>query len=266
MIESPMMEYVSNLLLDKGEKRFYRFFSASSLLRMLPMLGLLIATAFTLKAQNFKIIHQSDYDAKTVRFGYFVGVTSSNYRVKHNQLYLQDANSTITSITSPIDWGLKMGGLMNFNANANFDVRILPTVAIYSRKLWVNQDPDVIPSREQAWFELPVLLRYKSLRRGNMRMNVFVGVRPGFETNAVNLAKKASLTKNARLRTADFSFEYGAGMELFRQFFKLAPEIHFSHGLQNIIKPAPSTATSLSPIDLLDRLNSHTVTFYIMFD
>ena len=218
------------------------------------------------QAQVSTVIHQSDYDTKTVRFGYFIGVAMSNYRIKHNQLYLSSTNTTVESITSPIDYGIKMGGLMNLNKSDRFDIRILPTVALYSRKLWVNQDPDVIPAREQAWFELPILLKYKSLRRQNMRMNMFVGFRPGFETNAINLARKASLTRNARLRTADFSFEYGAGLELFRQFFKLSPEVHFSHGLKNIIKPAAGTSTALNPIDLLNRLNTHTVTFYIMFE
>jgi hypothetical protein len=225
-----------------------------------------IAISFKSQSQVSTIIHQSDYDAKPVRFGYFIGIAMSNYRIKHNQLYLSSTNTTVESITSPMDYGIKMGGLMNFNKSDQFDIRILPTVAIYSRKLWVNQDPNVIPAREQAWFELPVLLKYKSLRRQNMRMNMFVGLRPGFETNAINLAKKASLTRNARLRTADLSFEYGAGMELFRQFFKLSPEIHFSHGLKNMIKPAAGTATTLNPIDLLNRLNTHTVTFYIMFE
>jgi hypothetical protein len=222
--------------------------------------------SINLKAQVATVIHQSDYDAKPVRFGYFIGIAMSNYRIKHSQLYLTSSNTNVQSITSPIDYGIKMGGLMNFNKGDHFDIRLLPTVAIYSRKLWINQDPEIIPSREQAWFELPILFKYKSLRRQNMRMNMFVGLRPGFETNAINLAKKTSLTKNARLRTADFSFEYGAGLELFRQFFKLAPEVHFSHGLKNIIKPADGTSTSLSPIDLLDRLNTHTVTFYIMFE
>jgi hypothetical protein len=253
---------------DLNLKNKFVFYWNSTTIKAIKLLIIIFIFVGSIhsKAQVSTIIHQSDYDTKLVRFGYFIGIATSNYRIKHSQLFLTSSNPDVFSITSPINYGLKIGGLINFNKGERFDIRILPTVAIYSRKLWINEDPEIIPSREQAWFEIPVLFKYKSLRRNNMRMNVFVGLRPGFETNAVNLAKKSSLTRNARLRTADFSFEYGAGMELFRQFFKLAPEIHFSHGLKNMIKPASETSTSLNPIDLLDRLNTHTVTFYIMFE
>ena len=219
-------------------------------------------------SQVSTIIHQADYDAKPVRFGYFMGISQSNFRIKHNSQFLEQIESDpglIKSITSPQKLGLKLGGLMNFNRGDHFDVRIMPTVAIYSRQILVDQDEDRIPSRDQAWFEVPIMLKYKSLRRGNMRMNVFMGIRPSFETNAVNLAKKASLTKNGRLKSLDFSIDYGAGLELFRQYFKLAPELHFSHGLSNSIKAGTADAPS-NPIDLLARLNSHTVSFILAFE
>ncbi|MGR3811592.1 type IX secretion/gliding motility protein PorT/SprT [Jiulongibacter sp. NS-SX5] len=213
-----------------------------------------------------KIIYQSEYDAKQLHFGYFMGVAMSNFRLKFNSSYTAEENTQIQSITSPIDYGIKMGGLMNFYVNPRFDVKFLPTVAIYSRKIEVNQDPDQVPSREQAWFEVPLLLKYKSLRRGNMRMNMFVGMRQGFETNAINLAKKTNIDKLPGLRRADLSVEYGAGMELFRQFFKLAPEVHFSHGIRNMIDKADVPTTEVTPLTVLDRLNTHTVTFYLFFE
>jgi hypothetical protein len=230
-------------------------------------LALLVSGLFQANAQSRNnIIHQAEYDAKQVHFGYFMGVAMSNYRIRHNESFNSVANDTIKSITSPIDYGLKMGGLMNFYVNDRFDVKFVPTVAIYSRKLTVNENPDIIPSREQAWFEIPVFLKYKSLRRGNTRMNMFVGLRQGFETNAINLARRGRINRVEGLRRGDFSVEYGAGMELFRQFFKLAPEVHFSHGLRNMIDRADITSTDPTPLSVLGRLNTHTVTFYLFFE
>lgn len=237
-----------------------QFFLKGCLLLMLSLTFSSIAYS-----QTSKIKHQADYDAKPIRFGYFLGVAFSNYRIRHNQLFLSAANTSINSITSPMDYGIKMGGLMNLNTiNSKIDVRVMPTVAIYAKKLSVNEDPEVIPSREQAWFELPVLIRYKSLRRGNMRMNVFGGMRLGFETNAVNLARKSKIGKTAGIKSSDLSIEYGAGMELFRQFFKLSPEVHFSHGIKNLVDKG--AGTTITPISVIDRLNSHAVTFYLFFE
>lgn len=216
------------------------------------------------QARN-KILYQAEYDARYIRFGYFMGFGGSSYRVKHNDLYLSTSNTNINSITSPVDYGLKLGGMINFNISDRYGFRIVPTVAIYSRRIEVNGDPDIVKTRDQAWFEIPFLLRYKSLRRGNYRMNIFAGLSPGFETNAVNLVNKNSLTHLDGLRRADLSIEYGAGAEFFRQFFKLAPEIHFSHGIRNMVDKNPNAA-GINTFSFLDRLNTHTVTFYLFFE
>ncbi|MFT7421464.1 MAG: hypothetical protein ACI9QN_002395 [Arcticibacterium sp.] len=246
--------------------RLDKLSSRTTLLLKSKVFCALIFIGFSACSQVSTVIHQVDYDAKLVRFGYFMGISQSSFRIKHSSQFLdQSGTDLIDAITSPQKLGLKLGGSMNFNRGDHFDVRLMPTVAIYSRQILVDQDPDKIPSRDQAWFELPIMLKYKSLRRGNMRMNVFIGIRPAFETNAVNLAKKASLTRNARLKTLDFSVDYGAGLELFRRYFKLSPELHFSHGLSNAIKPGTAGAPS-NPIDILNRLNSHTVSFILAFE
>lgn len=229
-------------------------------------------------AQQTRRHFQADYDAKSLRFGYFLGLTNTNFNVKFNNYFVNKDN--YYSITSPPVLGLKMGGLVNFQLNDYFDFRILPTVAIYSRKLeykyitktdtdinlpetaptkYVYELKEKVEVRESAWFEIPVMLKYKSERRGNVRMYVFGGIRYGVETNAVNRKKKQQFVT----KTSDFSIEYGTGIEFFREYFKFAPEIHFSHGLNNLVDPVNNKNT---PLQGVDRLSTHTVTLYILFE
>ncbi|UBM57824.1 PorT family protein [Marinilongibacter aquaticus] len=230
-----------------------------------------LATNKTLAQKRDKVIHQADYDAKIVHFGYFLGLSVSNYRIRFTEAYARNSSNAtsngvvISALTSPTNTGLKMGGLMNVTLNPNFDLRIAPTVAIFNRKILVNEDSGILPSREQAWLEIPVFLRYKSMRRGNYRMNMFGGLNMGMETNAINLANKNATRSIPGLRRADFSVEYGVGAEFFRSFFKLAPELHISHGLRNMLRPGQSS-TTVTPLSFIDRLNTHTVTFYLYFE
>ncbi len=208
---------------------------------------------------------QADYDAKTTKFGYFLGLPSTNYKVKFNSYFLNKDN--YYSITSKPLFGLKMGGLVNFKLNDYFDFRVLPTVAIYERSLrysFINgttqKDSTYTQSKgASAWFELPIMFKYKSERRGNIRMYVFGGARLGLETNAINRrAKKLFTTKNS-----DLSIEYGTGIEFFREYFKFAPEIHFSHGFVNLVDPVSNFNTPLAGVG---RMTSHTVTLYLIFE
>ena len=225
-------------------------------------------------AQNNRILHQTDYDEESVHFGYFLGISMNNYRIRHGSNWSSPSNP-YASLVSPMDYGLKMGGLMNRYLTEKIDVRIMPSVAIYSKKLTIynavpptdsvlSEDKDRYSSKDKAWLELPVIFKYKSLRRGNVRMNMFAGMKMAIETNPVNLANKTKrLSSPSRLM--DFSIEYGAGLEIFQSYFKLAPEIHISHGIRNLDRNGPMSSP-VAPIDFIDRINSHAITFFIFFE
>jgi len=230
------------------------------------LVSLLTQSAF---AQETRRHFQADYDAKTMRFGYFLGLPSTFYNVKFNNYFVNKDN--YYSITSPSTFGLKMGGLANFRLNDYFDFRVLPTVSIYGRRLeykYIDTAlPDTDPNkskentdlRETAWFELPVMLKYKSERRGNVRMYVFGGLRYGVETNPNSRRNKSKFIT----KTSDISVEYGTGIEFFREYFKFSPEIHFSHGIKNLVDPVNNKNT---PLQGVDRMTSHTITLYILFE
>ena len=113
--------------------------------------------------------------------------------------------------------------------------------------------------RETAWFEIPVMLKFKSERRGNIRMYMFAGLCYGIETNAVNRknAKQFNTTSN------DFSIQYGVGMEFFKEYFKFAPELHFSHGIVNLTDPVFNSKNNLAG---LSSMTTHSVTLYFLFE
>ncbi len=220
-------------------------------------------------AQQTRRHFQADYDAKAMRFGYFLGLTNTYFNVKFNNYFVNKDN--YYSITSPSTYGLKMGGLVNFRLNDYFDFRVLPTVSIYGRKLEYRFINTTLPDgdinklgekqelRETAWFEIPVMFKYKSERRGNVRMYIFGGMRYGVETNAVNKKKKQQFAT----KTNDFSIEYGTGMEVFREYFKFAPELHFSHGIRNLVDPVNARGTAIQGVD---RLTTHTITLFLLFE
>jgi hypothetical protein len=142
------------------------------LVRLSIKIFVLTLLAQVVFAQQTRRYFQADYDAKSVKFGYFLGITNSYFNVKFNNYFVNKDN--YYGITSPPISGLKMGGSVNFRLNDYFDFRVLPTVSIYGRKLeyhYIDTDlPDTDPlrfkekteSRETAWFEIPVMLKYKS--------------------------------------------------------------------------------------------------------
>ncbi len=215
-----------------------------------------------LSAQT-KLKFQPDYDAKKVHFGYFLGLSNTNYNVKFNQSYLASLNSSkVFAITSPTSTAIKAGAVINVHINDYFDFRFSPlSISIYARKLLEN-DSIAHDQVDKAWFEIPAIIKYKSERRNNSRMFIFAGLKYGFETNVVNKKNGIAAVNNFATKTSDLTLEYGFGLELFREYFKVTPELHFSHGMKNLINQGENRGTFLAYVE---RLNTHSVTFLLVF-
>jgi hypothetical protein len=212
---------------------------------------------------------QADYDAKKIHFGYLIGISTTTYVIKYNNSFDPGSNSTqvYQSLTSPVSYALKIGGLVNSRINDYFDIRLLPTIAIYSRKLKEQNKSTGLTTElkfpDKAWFEIPLALKYKSERRRNSRMYMYTGVRAGFETNVVNLVAKSKKTSSYVTKGSDFSIESGFGLELFRQYSKFVPELHFSYGLGNMMTPGPQ---NLNAFAFVDKVSTRTVTLNLIFE
>ncbi|MDR6193482.1 porin family protein [Siphonobacter sp. SORGH_AS_0500] len=217
-------------------------------------------------AQNtlYKRKHLEFYDDKMVHYGFFFGVPNTRFQIKHNEAYNSPPQDSIRSMNTPNSIGFRMGFLMNVYMSPRLDFRFSPlTISIYSRPVdytFVSgKEQELI--RESTWVEFPFMLKYKSIRRGNTRMYAVAGFRAGLEAN---VRRRQNINRgNGQMSTksADFAVEYGVGLERFFEYFKFTPELHFSHGIANMIQPSNSIYNAG-----IRRMTTHTVTLYLMFE
>lgn len=210
--------------------------------------------------------YQANYDAKPLRFGYYIGFATTHLNVRHAPSFFTDANKEapngqIYAVTSPNSTAIRAGAMINYYINDYFDIRFSPlNISVQEKKLvYVNENQEVKQDNlnSKAWMEFPLHIKYKSERRHNSRMFVFAGTRWGFETNSLNQKQR----QNISLRTSDLQIEYGVGLEIFREYFKVTPELHFSHGIFNM-KRKDNDKYHLNHIQ---SLKTHSVTLLIMF-
>lgn len=214
-------------------------------------------------AQNYdyKRIYDEFYDDKIVHFGFLFGFGSSRFNIYHSESFKAPGDTAVT-IVSPGNFAFQVGGLVNVKLSDRFDLKSGLNIALYGRQInYRFQHSPNFPAelRESTWLEMPILLKYKSLRRGNSRMFVNAGVKLGLETN---VRKNAATTRRLDTNTGDIALEYGIGLEQFFKYFKFTPELRFSHGLTNLYQ----TPSANSYARDIQRLNAHSVTLYLMFE
>ncbi len=216
-----------------------------------------------------KTKHQANYDAKPLRFGYYVGFGTTHYNVKFlpsfsTPVNLQDPNGATLAVTSPNTTSIRAGAMVNYYINEYFDVRFSPlNISVLERKITYLDGTGTEKDDQtfsKSWMEIPFHVKYKSERRENSRMYVFAGTRWGFETNIIN-RKGNRRTTNTSMRTNDLTLEYGVGLEFFREYFKVTPELHFSHGLFNMVRKNDDR----HHLEHVRNLKTHTVSLLILF-
>ncbi|MFN3404033.1 MAG: porin family protein [Cytophagaceae bacterium] len=197
------------------------------------------------------------YDDKFIHYGFTLGIGSSRFKVKHSELYMQDS---AMHARAPYTAMATIGLIANFRIEGFWDLRVLPTVAFYQRKVDYEFAGGHNSSQvtESTFIEVPILLKYKSQRRKNARMFMVAGVKPGIEAGAKKREKKET---DLRTQNIDLAIDYGFGFDIYYQFFKFSPELRFSHGLANLLVNDPNPYAQS-----LRRITSHSVTLYLHFN
>ncbi|GAB2763377.1 hypothetical protein GCM10027275_00470 [Rhabdobacter roseus] len=227
-------------------------------------IGLAFLTIQESKAQGTGYVrrHLEFYDDKPIHYGFLFAMPVTRFNIQRSDQYLQGSDS-LYLIQSPRKAAFRVGVIANAYLSEHFDLRTTPGISLYARSVDYrftggSTRPE---TRESTWIEIPVLLKYKSTRRVNTRMYLLAGMTLGIETNVKRSRANGPSGSRLDTQTTDLTLDYGVGFEQFFEFFKFSPELRFSHGMVNLLRPTDSTS-GLG----LNRLTSHAVTLYINFE
>lgn len=202
-----------------------------------------------------------NYDDRKLTYGFLIGLHSTAYQIKYADRFVTQDFDTVYSIEPGWSPGFSLGFIVNYRITDLLDFRLTPKVAFYEhtlRYLYTDETTTEQKLVETTMVELPFLLKYKSERRGNIRMYMVGGVKPGLEASGKKDRENSST--NLGVTGMNLSLEAGFGFDLYYPLFKFSPEIRFSRGIVNILEN--TTNKYGQP---LERVNTNTITLYLLF-
>lgn len=225
------------------------------------VLGLLLVAGVS-HAQQFKWARRNNpnYDERTWTYGFLIGIHSSTYQIKYADNFVTDDLDTVHSVFPDWSPGFSLGFIVNYRVNEFFDLRLTPEVAFYENTLRYNYTDGTHQNQlvETTMVEFPFLLKYKSMRRGNVRMYVVGGFKSGIEASGKK--ELENITNSLEVKNINMSLEAGIGLDLYFPLFKFSPEIRFSRGISNVLDN-----TSNDYGKPLKYVNTNTLTIYLLF-
>lgn len=204
--------------------------------------------------------HNPSYDDRKISYGFSIGLHTSSYQVKYSNKFVTPKYDTVHSVVPQFLPGFSLGFLVNYRITEFLDLRLMPKAGFYSHKLtyYFTNAPAQTQLVETTLVEMPLLLKYKSVRRGNVRMYMVGGITPAFEASGKN--DIGNSTAGLSIQKHNVSLDMGMGFDFYFPFFKFSQEIRFSRGISNMLGSQHTIYQ-----DPISRLNTNTISVYFIF-
>jgi hypothetical protein len=194
-------------------------------------------------------------DDKPIHFGFSLGTNLMDFGVT-------PSDSARVSTLKP---GFSVGIITDLRLSRYFNLRFTPTLHFGERQLnfRFKNGPDST-SITSIPICLPIYLKYSAERKDNYRPYLIAG-----GGAYINLSRDES--KAIVLNPFDYYAEFGIGCDIYFSFFKLAPELKYSIGLNNMLTPLsqrgnPTNQSDLKFTNALSRLTSRMITLTFNFE
>jgi len=205
-------------------------------------------------------MNNPEYDNRMISYGFLIGLHTSGYQLKYADAFdTIDSLHSIQTITSP---GFSLGFIVNLRLTQFLDLRLLPKVAFYEHALQFirTNDPTLNETVESTVVEFPLILKYKSVRKGNFGMYLVGGAKYGLEASGKNNENQNS-NDELFIQGSNLSLDFGFGFDIYYPLFKFSPELRFSRGMSNMLLSGKTNDLSLG----IKSLNINTITLYFLF-
>lgn len=222
----------------------------------------LVLVVGSLHAQSYRWARKNnpDYDQRKITYGFLIGLHTTSYQIEYSDKFVTSSFDSVHSVIP--DWkpGFSLGFIVNYRMAEFLDLRLTPEVAFYEHSLRYNFVDGTHTEElvETTMVEFPFLLKYKSMRRGNIRMYMIGGIKPGIEASGKKEIENT--TTQLEVKEANLNLEGGLGFDLYFPLFKFSPEIRFSRGMVNVLD---NTENKFG--QPLRRVNTNTITIYLLF-
>ena len=197
----------------------------------------LMALITPLKAQ-----HNPYVDDKLIHFGFSLGVDFLSYSVEgaDSLIQMDKYQAVYHARTTAPGVGFSVGFIADLRLARHLNLRFCPGMHFGERTLTYKsyQDTDISgtnctnnrPSVLCLPIDIPLYLKWSAEREVNYRPYVTLGGGVSFDLGR-------SKDKVLLQQTMDYFLDIGIGCDLYFRWFKLAPEIRYRIGFNNVLTP-----------------------------
>ena len=192
------------------------------------------------------------FDDPKIHYGFYLGINQNDFKVNYRP---SNFPNTIVEI-KPTLW-FNVGLIADFRVHKNVNLRFEPGLISNSKTIYFNNNPSLITEADSireigsTYLHLPLVLKLSSDRWNNVRPYVLAGISydHNFSSNQEN--SDDNFSGEFRMKTSNFMYELGVGVDIYLSFFKFSPSIRGVFAMnRELIDDNNSNSPWTSPINI----------------
>ena len=179
------------------------------------------------------IINLENFDKQKVYWGYYLGFSNFDFKTEFK-------TNTGAAIDVKGQSGFNVGLVGVLRLQEYIELRFEPGLYYAGRTLTYSQfsnDRDGVREVKATYIDFPILLKFSSLRTGNVRPYLVGGLSATLNLSSNSKSKDDNLQQKFRVKPWTQNYQLGFGVDFYFEYFKFSPSIRGVFGLKNELIP-----------------------------
>lgn len=175
-----------------------------------------------------RVLNKENFDKKRWSWGYYLGMNMYDFQIKYN-----DQGEDIDVGKSP---SFNVGLIGNLRINEYLDLRLEPGVVFSNRTLTFpnfTEENDRFRDVNSSYVHIPLLLKFSAKRINNFKPFIVGGASVSHNLSSNEDNPQDNSAGQFRLKTQNYYYEVGFGVDIYFDYFKFTPSIRGVFGMGN---------------------------------
>jgi outer membrane protein W len=198
------------------------------------LFGFFLMISAPFLAQKEPVENLPTFDERRLHYGFYLGINQNDFKLNLRNSTIQNANITVEA--SP---GFNVGLIADFRLHKNLSLRFEPGLMTNSKKVYFNHLPtaqDSVREIGSTYLHVPLLLKFSTDRYKNIRPYLLGGISYNYNFSSNEANQDDNSSGQFRMKSSDFMYEVGLGIDIYLSFFKFSPSIRGVFAINNEIK------------------------------
>ena len=179
------------------------------------------------------IINLENFQKKRLYFGFYLGFNSYDFKI--------DYKTVSEDVLVKKSTGFNVGLVADLRLQEHINLRFEPGFNFSKRDLYypnsyfqtMPNSSDILREINSNYIHLPLLLKFSSLRTGNVRPYLLGGVSATLNLSSNSKSIDDNYEDSFRVKATTLNYELGFGIDIFSEYFIFSPSIRGVFGLKD---------------------------------